>query len=193
MKKLEDIYKGSFFKNRYKLSWRTPYVCNAICNVLKPNTIIDVGCGIGDYVKGFNDKGIKAFGLEGSIRCLPHLAVPAEQVFIRDLRNKVYVGTYDAAMCFEVLEHIEPEYVYILINNLMMMSNKLLLSAAPPGQGGHYHVNCQPASYWEHLFNCYGYVRKQNVENAIKHEWQNIKHKKEMSAYYNNLLYFELT
>lgn len=193
MKPLEDIYKASFFKNRDKLSWRVPYVCDAIVKVFHPNSIIDIGCGIGDYVEGFEERGIPSFGLEGNKNVLPYLVIPEDSVFIRDLRKPVYLSHFDLVVCFEVLEHIEPEYADILVSNLTSLSDRILVSAAPPGQGGHYHVNCQLSEYWEDAFTREGYQRKASVEDAIRDEWAPVRYKKEMSAYYNNLLYFQKT
>jgi len=198
--KVEDMYKGNFFSKRHKLSWRVPFVCDAICNVLNPNSIIDVGCGIGDYVKGFQDRKVDtAHGIEGSVNCLPYLVVPKYYIFIQDLRQKIclnydgicHVSKYDLAMCFEVLEHIDPECADILVENLIMLSDGILVSAAPPGQEGHYHVNCQEPYYWIDKFKKHGYELNMNIVYQIQEEWEPVRHKKEMRAYYNNLLYFE--
>ena len=191
MKPLEDIYKASFFKNRHKLSWRVPYVCDAIIKVFRPASVIDIGCGIGDYVKGFQERNLVSYGVEGSDNCLNYLVIHARSIIIHDLREPILVRSFDLVVCFEVLEHIEPEYTNILVNNLTSLSDRILVSAAPPGQGGHYHVNCQHKQWWEDTFKEQGYSRVLDVENDIRNEWAPVKHKKEMSAYYNNLLYFQ--
>lgn len=190
---VSEMYKGSFFSRRSRLSWRVPHVCNAIDKVLNPLSIIDVGCGIGDYVDGFLTRGVFAYGLEGSKNCLPYLVVPEDKIIITDFRNRDKTLNwywYDLVLCLEVLEHIEEEYANNVIYNFSTMSDRILTSAAPPGQGGHYHVNCQPKKYWENKFGNYGYKRYEGIEEAIKKEWEPVKHKKEMAAYYNNLMYF---
>jgi len=187
---VENMYKATFFSKRHKLSWRVPYVCDAICKVINPISVIDVGCGIGDYVKGFADRHVIAGGIEGSKNCLPYLVVLGSCIYIQDLRQSVYTFKYDLAMCLEVLEHIEPEYADILVENLVRMSNKLLVSAAPPGQEGHYHLNCQEPYYWIDKFKNHGYKLDMGIVYQIQEEWEPVKHKKEMRAYYNNLLFF---
>lgn len=190
---LNHIYKGSFFSRRYKLSWRVPYVCDAIAKVFAPMSLIDVGCGIGDYVSGFRSLGIDAKGIEGSTNCLPYLSVDKELIYIEDIRRVVAgVGKgYDLAICFEVLEHIEESFLYNVIFNFHSLSNKLLVSAAGPGQKGHHHVNCREPAYWERMFSSRGYKRDKHIEDEVKDGWKQVKHKKEMSSYYNNLLFFE--
>jgi len=191
MQKLEDIYKGTFFKNRHKLNWRVPFVCDAIQKVLKPVSVIDVGCAIGDYIMGFQHRGIAAIGLEGSKNCLPYLQVSEKMVYIKDLREPIDIGKYDLAMCFEVLEHVEEEFADMLVDNLVRMADRLLLSAATPGQEGHHHVNCQERDYWIYKFDQRGYIRDKKIEDAIKIEWESLKNKKEMRSYYENLLFFQ--
>ena len=192
MKPLEDIYKGSFFGRRNRLMWRVDPVCNAIYSVLKPASIIDVGCAIGDYVKGFTDRGVIAYGLEGSENARPFLVVPEERIFFEDLRMRVRIDMcFDLAMCFEVVEHIEPEYTKQLINNLVCLSPRVLVTAAALGEGGHYHVNCQPHEYWIEEFKGFGYKYIPRIVGLIQKEWESWKTKKEMSSYYKNLMYFE--
>lgn len=191
MMTVEEMYRGSFFAPRHKLNWRVPYVCGAICRVLDPSSLIDVGCGIGDYVSGFLMSSVNAFGIEGSKNCIPYLAAPENRIFIKDIREIIDVGWYNVALCLEVLEHIEEEFADTVVYNLNNMSDKILTSAAPPGQGGHYHVNCQEKKYWVEKFAKYGFERDESVEERIKKEWALVKNKREMSAYYKNLMYFK--
>ena len=41
------------------------------------------------------------------------------------------------------------------------------MSAAPPGAGGHYHVNCQPAEYWIERMQYLGYYYKETVMSGV--------------------------
>lgn len=190
MLSVSEIYRGSFFSRRHKLNWRVPYVCNAVIKVLNPLSIVDVGCGIGDYVAGFLINGVDAYGIEGSKNCLPYLVAPEDKITITDLRKTLSWYWYDLVLCLEVLEHVEKEFANMIIYNFSNMSDRILTSAAPPGQGGHYHVNCQPKSYWIEKFAAFGYKHDENVVAQIRKEWEPVKHKKEMSAYYKNLMYF---
>lgn len=192
MKPLEDIYKGAFFKPRYKLEWRVSHICKAVYAVLNPATLIDVGCAIGDVVKGFLDLGVDAFGLEGSERARPFLVVPEERVFFFDLRKPIPLSMqYSVVLCLEVAEHIEPEFADQFVQNLIKLSKRIVLTAAPLGQGGHYHVNCQPKKYWRDKFLEHGYIQSLITAEKIKAGFEDVSHKREMSAWYGNMLYFE--
>lgn len=200
-KALEDIYKGSFFGRRHKLAWRVPIVCDAIINStgLQPGaSIIDVGCAIGEFVDGLYERGYKARGIEGSTCAKPFLLPRVKhKVAFHDLRypvsfngNKTLNKQYDLALCLEVAEHIEPEYADQLVANLCYLSRRIIISAAPPGQHGHHHVNCQPAEYWVEKFNRQGYMRQMLKELAWQNELRPHAHKKGINAYFGNTLFF---
>ena len=192
MQKLCDMYKGAFFSKRHKLAWRVPVVCDAIEAVFKPQSVVDVGCATGDFVKGFHDKGMMASGIEGSENCLPFLVVPAASVFILDLRKKFRweCDPFDVAICFEVAEHIEEEYVEEFLDNLVLLSQTIIMSYAPPGQGGHYHVNCQHAPYWLEKMAHRGFKHCPKLVEKLRVHWKPWGTKREIRSYYNHLLCF---
>lgn len=195
MKPVSEVYTGTFFKQRYKLEWRDSLVCDAIIKTLKPGSIFDVGCGDGAFVGYFNRQGILARGVEGSIHALKFLRCGRNFVFISDLREKldcVHHRDWDLCMSLEVAEHIEPEFAEIYVDNLCRHSENILISCAPPEQGGHGHVNCQPIEYWDGLFEAKGYKRNKNIVQLFREEWEPHKNKKGMNAYYQNIAFYRL-
>jgi hypothetical protein len=189
MKPLEEIYGPKFFARRDRLKWRAEIVCKAVNDVFAPESVIDVGCGIGDYVHYFlNNLNIAASGIEGSEAARPYLV--SERVLILDMRKQQNVRPRsDLVTCFEVLEHIEEEYSDIFIENLTRMSNRILLSAAPPGAGGHYHVNCQSKEYWMEKFMKFNYGYDSMLTHMIQEALKPWRHRKEL--YHDKLIYFE--
>jgi len=70
-------------------------------------------------------------------------------------------GQYDCVISFETAEHIESKVSSIFIHNITqatLTSGRILFTAAPPGQQGCGHINCQPAEYWIKLFRNRGFV-----------------------------------
>lgn len=192
MRDLKTIYKGRFFARRKKLLWRVPLVCNAVIEVLHPETIIDVGCAIGDYVDGFVDRGVDAVGLEGSTNVWEYLECEVSRVFVLDLRTPINIHRkFDVALCLEVAEHIEPEYADVFVKNLVALSDTVVMSAAIPGQRGHYHVNCQEPPYWIGKFSSYGLTYNRELVEAFKMEWTNVRSKREMRSYHDHLFVFQ--
>lgn len=191
-KSLEGIYKGSFFKRFRKLKWRIPIVCDAVVNVFDPFTLYDVGCGTGGYVQGLRQRGVDAFGIEGSTSAREYLDVREEFIFWKDVREPLNLGIekVDMAMSLEVAEHIEPEYSDMYAKNLTELSNMILISAAPPGQGGHYHVNCQPPKYWIEKFGKLDYAYIPELVEDFKESLLKWKHRREVWVYAKNALVF---
>lgn len=113
------------------------------------NTLADIGCGCGIYAKQFEKLGIKVTGIDGSIH--------AGYGEVKDLRKPILGTKHDLAICIEVAEHIEPEFVGVFLDNLIQYSNTIVFTGAPPGQGGVNHVNCQPFEYWIKKFRHLGY------------------------------------
>ena len=191
MKPLEEIYGPKFFAKRKSLSWRAKPVCEAINSVLEPESVIDVGCAIGDYVQYWrNSLGVYAMGIEGSKAACPYFV--CDGIVVSDLRQKINVWLRaDLVVSFEVFEHIELEYTDQFLINLTKMSDKILASAAAIGQGGHYHVNCQPREYWIEKMEGLKYKYDNHIVLAVQELWKPWKGKKEMSSYYHNLLFFQ--
>ena len=192
MEDLRKIYKGRFFARRNKLNWRVDFVCPAVNNALHPKSLIDVGCAIGEFVAGFVKLGIDAYGLEGTENVLDYLEIPRERLYIFDLRNPFNSQRhFDLALCLEVAEHIEPEYADVFLDNLCLLSDKILMSFAPPGQEGHYHVNCQEAEYWIDKMAKRHYLMVQPVVDLVREGLEPVKRKREIRSYYQHLLFFQ--
>lgn len=172
------------------MNWRAEHVCQVIIDLLRPTSLIDVGCATGDIVAKFIEMGIDAWGLEGSANVLPFLEIPSDRFFLRDLRLPVDIGRYDLALCLEVAEHIEPEYTDQFVKNLVGLSDKIVVSIAPPGQGGHYHVNCQPQEYWDEKFGVFGYEHLPWMTQLLKKGLRPWGHKAGIKAYYWNIAYY---
>lgn len=190
MKPLDEIYGMKFFARRNSLMWRAPIVCDTINEVLGPKSIVDIGCAIGDYVDYWNKHGVDAWGIEGSKAAQAFFV--SDKILICDMRQEKSVRLCsDLAVCFEVAEHIEAEYTHNFIDNLTSISDRVLMSAATPGQAGHYHVNCQLRQYWVDWFMLFGYKYNASIVELVRGGWEPWKKKKEMSSYYSNLLYFE--
>lgn len=189
---LKQVYHSQFFHIRLKLAWRIPYVCEGLYEVFKPTSVVDVGCAIGEYVHYFANKiGIIAWGIEGSPRARDFMAKGTNVEFF-DLRQPLaFYGKFDLAICLEVAEHIEPEFSGVFVNNLAKLSDVIVLTAAPPGQEGYGHVNCQPQTYWVKKFDAIGYNLAEGFVMKLKRQWEQIaKDRREMRMYYNNLMVF---
>jgi hypothetical protein len=153
---------------------------------------VDAGCALGEYVHHFSTvKNIRAVGIEGS-KNARFFSRPDTDIRYLDLRFPIDLKErFDVAMCFEVAEHIEKKYSGTLVTNLTNLSDTILFTAAPPGQEGYGHVNCQPPLYWVQKFDALGFNLAEGTTDKLKRCWTEIaKKRKEMRVYYNNLMVF---
>jgi len=195
---VENMYKGGFFKNRKSLSWRAPIVVEALINTFrldpKKDTVIDVGCAIGDYVAKLEELGFGVYGIEGS-KAAEEFFV-SDKIAVWDLRKPLILGghflaPYSLAFSLEVAEHISPFHADTYIDNLCSLSDTILISAATPGQKGHGHVNCVPKDYWMKKFRERGYINMRGLENRWQSELGAYRTKKELSSYIKNVIVFK--
>lgn len=149
---------------------------------LKPLSVLDVGCGVGKSLEYFLANKIDALGIENSDIAISK-SIIKEKIIKHNLKNPLYLKKrFDLVWCFEVIEHIHPNYSDIFVNNLIVHSDKILISAAQPGQGGHGHFNEQLPAYWVQKFKNLGYYYNENFSNKLKATKEN---------HSENLLFFE--
>lgn len=125
-----------------------------------PQSFLDVGCGTGTWIRAAIELGVADVkGIDGHEPPDELLEVEAGTIDAFDLSERFDLGRrYDMIVCLEVGEHLEKKYAENLIASLVSHSDKVLFSAAIPGQPGQHHVNCQWPSYWQDLFNAQGFV-----------------------------------
>ncbi len=118
----------------------------------------DVGCANGFLLEEFLDSGKQIAGIE--------LSPEVHEVLRHDVRPFVAIGDfaqmtgrYDLVCCVEVAEHISPSRSEDLVDTLAPLASRwIYFTAAPPGQGGHGHINCRPHEEWLAMFAERGWV-----------------------------------
>jgi len=97
-------FDDKFFSKRKHIAWRAPYVCDAIETLFHPKSVIDVGCGIGEFLKEFQARGVDTLGTENTEDVFPHLMIPQSSVEIKDiLKPPRFNRKWDVALCFMVV------------------------------------------------------------------------------------------
>ena len=130
-----------------------------IIQLIKPKSIVDVGCGLGTWLKVFKDKGIvDILGIDGHYVDKNLLKIDLNNFIEYDL-EKFYKSEkkFDLAISLEVAEHLSFESADIFVQSLVNLSDTIVFSAAIPLQGGQNHINEQEPKYWIEKFEINGY------------------------------------
>lgn len=104
---------------------------------------LDVGCGPGGMLDVAQSMGLVAVGIDGDPLCT-HRAIVHH-----DYTRGPLIPTHPADLVWSVefVEHVAAQYVPHILDTFRR-GRLLFLTHATPGQGGHHHVNEQPADYW---------------------------------------------
>jgi len=161
---METIYSEAFFKNRQAAIFQSalriaPWVRKQLDpfeDAFAGSRIIDVGCGCGEWLMVLEAMGAnRPLGVDGAwvprhMRCCTDFAE-------LNLESAIPLcGNYDLVICLELAEHLSPERTDPLVLALAG-ADRILWSAAVPGQGGTGHLNEQPHAYWIDRFAEHGY------------------------------------
>jgi SAM-dependent methyltransferase len=143
-----------------------------------PKSLLDVGCGTGTWLEAALDLGARdVLGVDGAALPDDLLRVPGNHFCSADLGRPLSLGRrFELVLCLEVAEHLDAASAATLVDSLTAHGDRILFSAAAPGQAGMHHVNCQWPEYWQRLFNARGYacsdaVRWQIWDNADIEPW----------------------
>lgn len=119
----------------------------ALVDVFKADvkTVIDIGCGNGEYTRNFINNGFDCMGYDGS-PLTPKLSKGLCE--IKDFSIPQSLGGFDLVLSLEVGEHIPVQYEQVFIDNVVNHARKYIcISWAIEGQGGSGHVNCRNNDY----------------------------------------------
>lgn len=145
-----------------------------VINFFNPKSVIDVGCGTGNFLEAFKKNGVaKVFGIDGDFQ-----SQAIRKNFLADTEFQNYnlsmpyfaETKYDLAICLEVGEHLNKDSADNLITTLINSSDIIIFSAAIPLQGGQFHINEQWPDYWAKKFAAYNYFPADIIRPLI---WNN--------------------
>lgn len=158
----DEGYSTEFFSQQNTASTNSArVVVPLVTDRIHPQRIVDLGCGIGAWLKVFKEHGCtQVRGYDGDYVDRALLTIDPSEFFVADLGKPLEdeFAPYDLAVSLETAEHIAPESADIFVESLTRLAPVVLFSAAIPGQGGTLHVNEQWPSYWAKKFLKRGYV-----------------------------------
>jgi cyclopropane fatty-acyl-phospholipid synthase-like methyltransferase len=140
-----------------------------LLRVYKCDTLVDFGCGTGEYARFFRKHGLVVEAYDGN----PY----TEQLTggigqVKDLSQPFDLGKkFKCVMSLEVGEHIPAEFEQAFLDNLIKHSidkGIIILSWAVPGQVGDGHVNCQTNDYIMQEMQKRGYYLLDDSTNKLR-------------------------
>jgi SAM-dependent methyltransferase len=132
-------------------------------------SVVDVGCGVGTWLKVFEENGITDFlGIDGDYVDARMLEISAAHFHPHDLRTPLNFGRqFDLVVSLEVAEHLPPDRADVFIDTLTSLGPIVLFSAAVPFQNGNNHINEQWPDYWAEQFARRGFVPVDAVRKFV--------------------------
>lgn len=134
-------------------------VLPVLFSIFKPKSILDVGCGLGNWIEVAKKMGVEeVVGVDGSYVNRTLLKIDDKEFIEKDLAKPFDLNkNFDLAICLEVAEHLPETSADTLIQSIVAHADVVIFSAAIPGQGGQNHINEQWPTYWQELFQKYDY------------------------------------
>lgn len=157
-----------------------------LLETLNVSSVVDVGCGIGTWLKVFEENGVRdILGIDGNYVDKSLLKIDKSNFVEYDL-EKLYLADrkFDLAISLEVAEHLSLDSADVFVKTICNLSDTILFSAAIPNQGGQNHINEQEPNYWIEKFEGEGY-KLFDVVRPIFWENENVD-----SWYRQNMLLF---
>lgn len=140
--------------------------CNAaievvpfLIDLLKPKSVVDVGCGTGTWLKIFLDHKInEILGIDGTYLNKEQLKIDSSKFIAYDLETLYRCEKkYDLVISLEVAEHLSSDSSDVFVETLTGLSDTVIFSAAIPNQGGQNHINEKEPKYWIEKFEKKGF------------------------------------
>lgn len=141
---------------------------------VQPKSILDVGCGIGTWLKAFEENGvIDVLGLDGDHVDQSLLKISKDKFVTQDLEQSWNLyRKFDLVVSLEVVEHLDEKSSDLFVEMLTNHGDAILFSAAVPNQGGQNHLNEQWPVYWQEKFMRHGFYFHDTIRPYL---WNNPK------------------
>ena len=139
-------------------------------NRFRPACVLDLGCGLGAYLRLFAERGVQVRGVDGA-PWTNYSQIPESAYRQHDLSAGPpgLDESFDLSICLEVLEHLpEPAGLEIVTWLAERTRTAIVFSAAQPGQPGDGHITCRPPDFWLQAFERCGWTADPAASAALR-------------------------
>ena len=145
-----------------------------IMELVNPNSVIDVGCGLAQWLKVFSLNGVETIlGIDGNHVSSDMIYIDKNNFQYFDLERSFDLkisSKFDLVVSLEVAEHISENNADEYVKLLSSLGDRILFSAAIPFQTGENHVNEQNHIYWQEKFLKHDFLMLDIIRPTI---WNN--------------------
>ena len=145
-------------------------LAGALVQLFDGASVVDVGCGLGEYVKRFQEADIPSLGYDGNPATSYLTGARCCTVdFAQQLPRTVIAWKCRWVLSLEVGEHIPADYESTFLDNVVQLAmDGIVLSWAVPGHTGRGHVNCRSNDYIRHQMALRGWVSDFEIERELR-------------------------
>lgn len=143
-----------------------------ILDFVHPKSVVEIGCGTGELMEGFQQEGARIQGIDGVEYAKTDFWKENKNFFQPVNLETVRINCqskFDLAVCLECAHKYHEDRGESLVYDLCLMSDVVLFSSAIPGQGKDV-VNGQMPSYWEKVFQRNGFMMLDCIRPQIWEE-----------------------
>lgn len=170
---ISTLYDDRFYSRHKDKSLESArIVAPLVMRLARVRSVIDVGCGMGGWLRAFAENGVAVVrGIDGDHVNPSELYVAPEHFTAVDLTQPFEIDEhFDLVICLEVAEHLPARASSRLVSSLTDLAPIILFSASLPGQGGIGHVNEQWPEYWRNLFAKRGFTMLDAIRPLIRED-----------------------
>jgi SAM-dependent methyltransferase len=150
-----------------------PVIVRSVMREAAPRRVLDVGCGTGAMLAEFAAAGCTVRGLEYADAAIARCRARGIEVTKFDIEHDSLDDdtAWDVAISMEVAEHLPEKIADPYVDLLCARAPVVVMTAAPPGQGGTDHVNEQPPEYWIAKCAARGFDHDAALTARLRAEW----------------------
>lgn len=157
MEKTIDLYHYKYFHSSRQFQ-KNPDRLKSMYEEVKPyapKRMLDVGCGIGYFVKYCRDQGIEAYGIDFAPALKEHWWRQLSWYIIADAKNIPFSDNYfDLVFSSDFFEHIPEEEIEQVAKEMLRVSKNVVAKIAFENKSLHdhqldYHCTNKPQSWWK--------------------------------------------
>lgn len=130
-------------------------------------SIVDIGCANGVFMQHFINLGYETEGYDISDAAKKMAVIDPDLIYTRDLRGYlIFRRQFDLCVAIEIIEHIEPEYTYAIIDNIKRSAPIAIVT--PGNQKERNHFNVQSPEWWIEQFNDSGMTLEDDLTARLR-------------------------